>query len=352
MSNNKTITGEFDLHRPFDDLALRFADRPIYRISFEMEPDTIALMARRFADRVYRSSRMARHDGLHWMSMVLRFDDETFVFMQAHRLMRGEVCASDPGRAEAVYRELAPVFNELASVVKRVFYMLRHDGCDISTEEITDLPTIVPDDMLPLYYGEDILDWMTRFETGTRDRTGGITILEGAPGTGKTTLVSQLVVRLAASHVFYVLPVGNEGALTSPELVPFWVEQNRVFPDKIKVIVMEDAERVLLRRSSDNQDAVSSMLNIADGLMGRMLRVHLMCSLNGKLEEIDPAILRPGRLSSHRHFGLIPRDRAMAIAASRGVVFDPNNDRDRFTLAEILNPTVTPPTKRSCEIGF
>jgi hypothetical protein len=205
---------------------------------------------------------------------------------------------------------------------------------------------------MKLYYGPDIDDWIQSFDQRTRNKIGGITILEGAPGTGKTTLVSQLVVRLAASHVFYVLPVGNDHALTSPELVPFWVRQSDLHPGKVKVIVMEDSERVLLRRDADNQNSISALLNIADGLMGRMLRLHLVCSLNGKLEEIDAAILRPGRLFSYRQFGLLSKENATAIARARGIRFEPSREREGFTLAEVLNPSAVKRPSKDARIGF
>ena len=82
--------------------------------------------------------------------------------------------------------------------------------------------------------------------------------------------------------------------------------------DRVKVIVMEDAERLLWRRNGDNREAVSSLLNIADGLMGRMLRLHVICSVNARMEDLDPAVLRPGRLMNHRRFDALSRERRNA----------------------------------------
>ncbi len=352
MNKGVIVTGEFDVHRPFDDLGLRYARRPLYRVTFELEQAAIELLAQRFADRIFRSYRRVTADGLEWVTLVLRFDDETFVMVMGNYSQTGEVYAASAARAEAVYRQLEPILKECAVASKPAFYMLRCDGSEISAEEITDVPQPLANDLMRLYYGQDIDEWIQGFEQRTRNKIGGITILEGAPGTGKTTLVSQLVVRLATSHLFYVLPVGNDGALASPELVPFWVGQNKEHPDKVKVIVMEDAERVLLRRDAENQNSISALLNIADGLMGRMLRLHLVCSLNGKLDQIDPAILRPGRLLSYRRFGLLSKENATAIARERGVSFEPARGREGFTLAEVLNPPVIEDSKREVTIGF
>ena len=101
---------------------------------------------------------------------------------------------------------------------------------------------------------------------------------------------------------------------------------------------MEDAERLLWRRTGDNREAVSSLLNIADGLMGRMLRLHIICSVNAKMEDLDPAVLRPGRLMNHRRFEPLSREAAERIAADRGLTFMPNEWSEGYSLAEVLNP--------------
>src|ERR1051326_981203 len=276
MKQRVTVTGEFNIHQPFDDLGLAFASRPLYRITFELEQKAIERLAQRFADRIYRSYRRAKADGLELVALVLRFDDDTYVMAMTSYSQTGEVCAPTAERADAVYRQIEPVLKECAVAPRSAFYMLRYDGCEVSAEEIKDVPELLSDDLMNLYYGPDIGEWVQSFDQRTRNKIGGITILEGPPGTGKTTLVSQLVVRLAATHVFYVMPVGNDNLLSAPELVPFWVRQNEQHPGKVKAIVMEDAERILLRRDADNQNSISALLNIADGLMGRMLRLHLV----------------------------------------------------------------------------
>jgi hypothetical protein len=120
----------------------------------------------------------------------------------------------------------------------------------------------------------------------------------------------------------------------------------------VKVIVMEDAERLLWRRNGDNREAVSSLLNIADGLMGRMLRLHVICSINARMEDLDPAILRPGRLMNHRRFSALSREVAERVAAARDLVFKPREPAESYTLAEALNPgAYGPPRAKPC-IGF
>ena len=352
MNKSVAVFGKFDADELFADLGLDFAMRPVYRISFELDQKAVQCLAEKFADRIFRSCRRATPQGLQWELLLLRFSDDAVAVAMGDYRQTGEVYAATASQAEAIYQELNAALRPESATPKPFFYMLRMDYSDVSTEVIRDVPAKLEDDFLQLCYGTDIMEWMDTFDRRTRDKLGGLTIFEGRPGTGKTTLLSQLIRRLTDTHVFYVLPEASETSISSPSMVTFWQEQNKTHPDRTKVIVMEDAERVLLRRESDNHNAVSALLNIADGLMGRMLRLHILCSMNGKMSELDPAILRPGRLTNYRQFGLLSRSAAAEIARTRGVAFEDQSERDEFTLAEVLNPVVVGESPQKKQIGF
>lgn len=62
------------------------------------------------------------------------------------------------------------------------------------------------------------------------------------------------------------------------------------------MVIIEDAETLLMQRASDNHDALSNLLNIADGFLGAFLNLQIICTINTPIDKIDPALLRPGRL--------------------------------------------------------
>jgi hypothetical protein len=83
-----------------------------------------------------------------------------------------------------------------------------------------------------------------------------------------------------------------------------------------------------------------------------MLRLHIICSVNARMQDLDPAVLRPGRLMNHRCFAALDRERAVRVAAERGVMFSPGEERESFTLAEVLNPGVHESVVAKPAIGF
>jgi len=350
MSKSISITSEIALNDVLSDLALRFADSPLHRIGFDITDADVQTLAQTYSERVFRARRKAAPDQLHWRTLLLRFGEDTFVLALGDGREWAEVYAPSDEQATALHAEIAAVLKKSKPAGAPFFYMLRYD-CEFLAERVEHLPDDPGDEFLQLCYGADIESWLRQFSERTTGRAGGLTLLEGPPGTGKTSLVSVMMRRLEKSHVFYVLPAAQDGALTAPELVPFWQAQNKRHPDRIKVIVIEDAERLLWPRRSDNRDAVSSVLNIADGLVGRMLRLHILCSVNARLTDLDPAIMRPGRLMNQRAFHRLPLQTAQRLADLKALQFQPEKDRQDFALAEILNPEVASPVGKP-RIGF
>ncbi len=342
---------DFPINEDIADFGDVFARGAIHTISFDVDSETaLATLAEVYSYRVVRAYRFRDEEKLKWSRLVLRFAHDVFVVVRnwggAH------IYAGSADKAEALLAELTAVLGDVPKPEEPSFYMLRRDGEDIMAEAITNVPDALSDEFVRLAYGDDTTAWVDAFAQRTRSRTGGLTILEGPPGTGKTSLVSELIRQLRETHLFYVLPVCNDGSLTSPDWVSFWQGQNRIHSDRTKVVVMEDAERILLGRSSSERDAVASVLNIADGLLGRMLKLHLLCSVNARLDALDPAIQRPGRLMNYRRFAPMSRDRAVALAALQGAAFSPAADVEEFTLAEVLQPSPVEIKSPRRGIGF
>ena len=90
--------------------------------------------------------------------------------------------------------------------------------------------------------------------------------------------------------------------------------------NKNSVLVLEDCENYIAERvgGGNTSDVVSTILNIADGILSDVLECQFICTFNADLMDIDHALLRHGRLIAEYQFGALTVDKANAYLASVG----------------------------------
>lgn len=267
-----------------------------------------------------------------WPNVVLAFPGREFLYIHRRTLVSygpNRQAADDrlrwfSARFLAPAAQACPSFN----LINGSYGMLRAETVDIS-------PDCLPAEQeLGLYYGEGFPSWHERFVATIVGRKSGLSLLEGPPGTGKTTYLRILMAKLKETHRFYYLPPSSLGCLVQPELVDFWVEEiERHGRCRRFVVVLEDCESALMTRDSDNRSQVSSILNITDGMFSDFLRTHVICTVNCPSSQLDPALLRPGRLVGHRHFGRLSHEAAGRLAVHLGKELEMEVD---YSLAEIF----------------
>lgn len=176
-------------------------------------------------------------------------------------------------------------------------------------------------------YNEDFAPVHSRILRGLGDVAGrGMVVLHGAAGTGKTSYIRTLARLLPNKKVVFV-PQDMAEWLSTPSAMPFLANHPQ------SVLVIEDAEQVLRSRSAGGpRGAVSTLLNLTDGLLADCLRVQVICTFNDQLSSVDPALLRAGRLLAKYEFGPLTADRAARLAGLRGLP-DPGKP---LTLAELF----------------
>lgn len=146
------------------------------------------------------------------------------------------------------------------------------------------------------------------------------------------------------------VPSSAFDVLTAPRFVSFWIDQKNEVRDKQRIAIMEDSESLLLPRDVLSQSDVSNLLNIGDGFLGEHLKLHVNATTNSPVRQLDPALLRPGRLMGTREFRRLNRDEASRLAKAKGLALP---DQPDYSLAELYCGAVSKPAfNAERQIGF
>jgi hypothetical protein len=203
---------------------------------------------------------------------------------------------------------------------------------------------------LALHYGSDFLAWEQKWIERLRQRRSGVSILFGPPGCGKTSYLRGLMSRLIGKFEFYYIPVSAFDVLSSPSFVAFWIEQKGDGRGRHRIAILEDSEELLQPRDEGSQTKVSNLLNIGDGFLGEHLNLHVIATTNSPMRQLDPALLRPGRLMGAREFRRLTRTEAQQLAQAKGLALP---DQDDFSLAELYcGAVINPAFNADRQIGF
>lgn len=155
------------------------------------------------------------------------------------------------------------------------------------------------------------------------DVGSGLVLLHGEPGTGKTVYIKHLT-KLLPEKTFIFFPREYIKLIGSPS---FLGEMLRL---KGSIIVLEDAEELLLDRTEFDNKLVHNILNITDGMLSDLLNLKVICTFNCKEEHIDNALRRKGRLITNYKFDKLSAEKTQVLATEAG-----KNIVGAATLAEI-----------------
>lgn len=208
-----------------------------------------------------------------------------------------------------------------------------------STEQVK--PTTIDinenynDDFLNVH--KDIVDFLN-------DRSSGLILLWGAPGTGKTSYIRNLISSVPKEYV--IVPNSIAMRLGDPDLTSFITDHTD------SVFILEDCEQLLEDRA-DNifNNSINTILNMADGLLSDVVNIKFICTFNAPINKIDPALLRKGRCVAKYEFKELCEEKVKIINDKLNLG---HSEIKAMTLADLYNPDKPDYSEKDtvCKIGF
>ena len=176
------------------------------------------------------------------------------------------------------------------------------------------------------------------------ERSSGLVLYWGAPGTGKTTLIRHLC--STAPKEYVVVPNSIAMRLGDPDLTTFITDHTD------SVFILEDCEQLLEDRGENPfNNAIATILNMADGLLSDVCNIKFICTFNAPISKIDPALLRKGRCVAKYEFGKLSKEKVAHLNEKYNLGHE---EIKEMTLAEVYNPDKVDYSEKEKElkIGF
>lgn len=185
-------------------------------------------------------------------------------------------------------------------------------------------------------YNDDIpYDKMKEF---CNKNSSGLMLLSGPAGTGKTSLIKKLIYECDTQ--FILLSADTLMNIDSTDFMSFLISRG-----SNSVLVLEDCDVILKSRDSGGStNAVSTLLNLSDGILGDALNLKFICTYNTDDFNIDPALIRKGRLKLRYKVDKLVADKVHKI--------NPKYNK-AMTLAELYNEETNDYNiKKTSKMGF
>ncbi len=243
-------------------------------------------------------------------------------FLKVERLGYNSSKADNPARIQTFFERYLEKF---VSKEGKILLLLK-EGADLVFRSHIVKPYSLD---LELMYNDDFLPVHNKIEHDLTHTTKGVVLLHGVAGSGKTNYIKWLTTQVPDKNFIFV-PNNLIGALAEPQFMSMLIEQHN------SVLVLEDCENYIAERAGggNTSDVVSTILNIADGILSDVLECQFICTFNADLTNVDHALLRQGRLIAEYQFAELTTDKANAYLAAKG-----NTQRVTrpHTLAEITH---------------
>lgn len=175
------------------------------------------------------------------------------------------------------------------------------------------------EEMYPFLNGESLTDYYDRF----MESSASILLLVGPPGSGKTTLIRGLLAHCQSSAM-----VTYDASILSKDFIfANFIESST------NIMILEDADNFLASRKEGNE-LMHRFLNVGDGLVTTKGKKLIFSTNLPNVDEVDPALIRPGRCFDILKFDNMTREQAKKLADKLGIDL---KEKDTYNVSEVFH---------------
>lgn len=173
--------------------------------------------------------------------------------------------------------------------------------------------------------------------------TANVLILMGPPGLGKSALINEII--LSAGVPTRI--VFDKEVMKKDQLYTNFISST--LREGGGLMIMEDADTVLGDRFVENNETMSRLLNLSDGIVDTSGAKFVFSANIAERNQIDSALMRPGRCFDVVEFRNLTLDEARVAAKAIGRELY-TEDKHDYTVAEIFNGKTN--RKEKMRVGF
>jgi hypothetical protein len=174
-----------------------------------------------------------------------------------------------------------------------------------------------------------------------------VLLLMGVPGTGKTTFIKDFLVKNRLNAVITY----DERLMRDDNFFLDFLTDRDGEETRNDVLIIEDADTMIADREKTENSILAKILNVSDGLIKNINKKIIFSTNLTDIDEIDPALIRPGRCYDVLDFRKLTYDESTTLLKDVGSDRELTQVRD-YTLAELMSVNPRDQHFNKYKVGF